>query len=152
MNKGGLIIRLVDVVLLLLLGFLLISDIVHKEQIKLPGPTGTRSNLTEKSQILPIDIHVVEGDTVLPDINPETEYSLKKVAQLHCYYLVYEEDRVYHIRNINRLEEHLLIAQATYDSISIIINPHPNSLIQGTINLIDICRRHGLNRKFKYNE
>jgi biopolymer transport protein ExbD len=151
-SKGGLIIRLVDVVLLLLLGFLLISDIVHKEQIRLPGPTGTKINLTEKSQILPIDIHIVEGDTVLPDVNPETEYSLKKLAQLYCYYLVYEEEKVYYIRKIDKLEEHLQIAQATYDSISVIINPHPNSLIQGTINLIDICRRHGLNRKFKYNE
>lgn len=152
MSKGGLIVRLIDVVLLLLLGFLLISDIVHKEQIKLPGPTGTRRNLTEKSEILPIDVHVVEGDTILADVDPETEYSLKKLGQLYCYYLIYQEDRIYHIRTIDKLEEHLVIAQATYDSVSVIINPHPNSIIQGTINLIDICRRHGLKRKFKYNE
>ena len=152
MGKGGLIVRLIDVVLLLLLGFLLISDIVHKEQIKLPGPTGTRRNLTEKSQILPIDIHVVEGDTILPDVDPETEYSLKKLGQLYCYYLVYQEEKIYYIRKIDKLEEHLLIAQATYDSVAVIINPHPNSIIQGTINLIDICRRHGLKRKFRYNE
>lgn len=152
MSKGGLIVRLIDVVLLLLLGFLLISDIVHKEQIKLPGPTGTRKNLTEKSEILPIDVHVVEGDTTLLDVNPDTEYSLKKLAQLYCYYLVYQEEKVYYIRKIDKLEEHLLITQAMYDSVSVIINPHPNSIIQGTINLIDICRRHGLNRKFKYNE
>ena len=152
MSKGGLIVRLIDVVLLLLLGFLLISDIVHKEQIKLPGPTGTRRNLTERAQILPIDVHVVEGDTVLPDVDPEKEFSLKKLAQLYCYYLVYQEDRVYRFRKIDKLEEHLLITQASYDSVSVIINPHPNSIIQGTINLIDICRRHGLSRKFKYNE
>jgi len=151
-SKGGLIVRLIDVVLLLLLGFLLISDIVHKEQIKLPGPTGTRRNLTERTEVLPIDVHVVEGDTVLPDVDPETEYSKKKLAQLYCYYIVYQEERVYYIRKIEKLEEHLLIAQATYDSVSVIINPHPNSIIQGTINLIDICRLHGLNRKFKYNE
>ncbi len=152
MSKGGLIVRLIDVVLLLLLGFLLISDIVHKEQIKLPGPTGTRRNLTEKTQVLPIDIHVVEGDTVLSDVNPKTEYSLKKLAQLYCYYIVYQEERIYYIRKIDKLEEHLLTTQATYDSVSVIINPHPNSIIQGTINLIDICRRYGLKRKFRYNE
>ncbi len=152
MSQGGLIVRLIDVVLLLLLGFLLISDIVHKEQIKLPGPAGTRRNLTEKSQILPIDVHVVEGDTTLSEINPETEYSLKRLGQLYCYYLIYQEDKVYQIRKLDKLEEHLLIAQANYDSISVIINPHPNSIIQGTINLIDICRRHGFKRKFRYNE
>lgn len=152
MSKGGLIVRLIDVVLLLLLGFLLISDIVHKEQIKLPGPTGTRSDLSDKSKVLPIDVHIVEGDTILPDVNPQQEYSLKKLAQLYCYYLVYQEEKVYYIRKIDKLEQHLLIAQATYDSVSVIINPHPNSIIQGTINLIDICRRHGLSRKFKYNE
>jgi hypothetical protein len=151
-SKGGLIIRLIDVVLLLLLGFLLISDVVHKEQIKLPGPTGTRRDLSERSKILPIDVHVVEGDTTLPEIEPETEYSLIKLGQLYCYYLIYQEDKVYRIRKLDKLEEHLLIAQANYDSISVIINPHPNSIIQGTINLIDICRRHGFKRKFKYNE
>jgi len=151
-NKGGLIVRLIDIVLILLLGFLQISDIVHKNQIKLPGPTGTRRNLSEKSKILPIDVHVMPGDTIMPEINPEVEYSLKKLGQLYCYYLLYEDEKIYRIRNLDKLEEHLLIAEASYDSISVIINPEPNSIIQGTINLIDICRRHNFKRKFRYNE
>ena len=36
MSKGGLIIRLIDVVLILLLGFIGISDFTVKTQIKLP--------------------------------------------------------------------------------------------------------------------
>jgi len=151
-NKGGLIVRLIDIVLILLLGFLQISDIVHKNQIKLPGPTGTRRNLSEKSKILPIDIHVMPGDTTMPEIDPEREYSLKKLGQLYCYYLLYENEKIYRIRTLDKLEEHLLFAQASYDSISVIINPDPNSIIQGTINLIDVCRRHNFKRKFKYNE
>lgn len=152
MNKGGLIVRLIDIVLILLLGFLQISDIVHKNQIKLPGPAGTKRNLSEKSKILPIDVHVMPGDTTMPDIDPETEYSLKKLGQLYCYYLLYQDEKVYRIRTLDKLEEHLLITEATYDSISVIVNPDPNSIIQGTINLIDICRRHGFKRKFRYNE
>jgi len=151
-SKGGLIVRLIDVVMLLLLGFLLISDIVHKEQIKLPGPTGTRKKLSQKSEILPIDVHVMRGDTTLPDIDPKTEYSLIKLGQLYTYYLVYEEDKVFRFRKLDKLEEHLLLTRASYDSISVIINPHPNSIIQGTINLIDICRRYNFKRKFRYNE
>jgi len=151
-NKGGLIVRLIDIVLILLLGFLQISDIVHKNQIKLPGPAGTKRNLSEKSKILPIDVHVMPGDTTMPDIDPETEYSLKKLGQLYCYYLLYQDEKVYRIRTLDKLEEHLLITEATYDSISVIVNPDPNSIIQGTINLIDICRRHGFKRKFRYNE
>jgi len=151
-SKGGLIVRLIDIVLILLLGFLQISDIVHKNQIKLPGPTGTRRNLSERSKILPIDVHVVPGDTTMPEIDPEVEYSLKKLGQLYCYYLLYQEDKVFRIRKLDNLEEHLLITQAGYDSISVIINPEPNSIVQGTINLIDICRRHNFKRKFKYNE
>jgi biopolymer transport protein ExbD len=150
---GGVILRLIDLSLLLLLGFLLTSDIVHKSQIKLPGPT-TRSNkvLDEKNKILPVDIRIMPGDTTIPEIDPKTETSRIKLGQLYCYYLVLQEDKVFRIRSLETLENHLRITQAQYDSILVIVNPSPNSIIQGTINLIDICRRYNLNRKFQYIE
>ena len=85
---GGLIIRLIDVVLLLLLGFLLISDIVHKNQIKLPGPSGTNRRQTQEQKIQNIHINIVDEDTTITGIDPENEFSLIKLAQLYCYYPV----------------------------------------------------------------
>ena len=149
---GGLIIRLIDVVLLLLLGFLLISDLVHKSQIKLPGPTGTSRRQAQEQKIQNIHINIVDEDTTIAGIDPEKEFSLIKLAQLYCYYLVQENDKTYHIRDLEKLEKHLILTQAAYDSISVIINPRPNSIVQGTINLIDVCRKYGFKRRFQYSE
>jgi biopolymer transport protein ExbD len=151
-SGGSLIIRLIDVVLLLLLGFLLISDIVHKSQIKLPGPTGTSRKQAQEQKIQNIHINIVDEDTTIAGIDPEKEYSLIRLAQLHCYYLVQEDDKIYHIRDLEKLEKHLILAQAAYDSISVIIDPRPNSIVQGTINLIDVCRKYGFKRRFQYSE
>lgn len=151
-KSGSLIIRLIDVVLLLLLGFLLISDIIHKNQIKLPGPAGTSKRQDQERKILNIHINIVDEDTTITGIDPDNEFSLIKLAQLYCYYLVQEDDKTYHIRDLEKLEKHLLLAQAANDSISVIINPRPNSIVQGTINLIDVCRKYGFKRQFQYSE
>lgn len=152
-KSGGIILRLIDLSMLLLLGFLMTSDIVHKSQIKLPGPT-TRSSkfLDDKNKILPVDIRIMPGDTTMPEIDPKTETSLIKLGQLYCYYLVLQDDQVFRIRDLEQLEKHLLVTHAQYDSILVIVNPSPNSIVQGTINLIDVCRRYNLNRKFQYIE
>lgn len=152
-KKGGsLIIRLIDVVLLLLLGFLSISDIVHKNQIKLPGPTGTSRRQSQDQKIQNIHINIIDEDTTMVGVDPANEFSLIKLAQLHSYYLVHEDENTYHIRDLEVLEKHLVLAQAAYDSISVIIDPRPESIVQSTINLIDVCRKHGFNRRFQYSE
>lgn len=152
-KTGGLIVRLIDLSLLMLLGFLQTSDIVHKSQIKLPGPSARSKQIQDdQKKILPVDVHVMWGDTTMAEIDPLTERSLIKLGQLYSYYVVFESDKVFRIRDLDKLEQHLLITQASYDSIVVIVNPHPNSIVQGTINLIDICRRHNFNRKFQYNE
>lgn len=152
-KSGGLIVRLIDLSLLMLLGFLQTSDIVHKSQIKLPGPSARSKQMQEdQKKILPVDVRVMRGDTTMPEIDPLNERSLIKLGQLSTYYVVLESDKVFRIRDLDKLEQHLLITHASYDSMVVIVDPHPNSIVQGTINLIDICRRHNFNRKFQYNE
>ena len=152
MNKGGGIIRLIDVVLILLLGFLQVSDIVHKKQIKLPGKTSSKKDSNDANKTLPIEIYIIDADTTIDAIDPATETSLKVKGQLHCYYLLKENKETFRIRMLDNLEKHLVTAKLNYDSLAIIISPKPNSMIQGTISLIDICRKYGLKRKFKYVE
>ena len=70
-NKGGLIIRLIDVVLILLLGFIGISDFTVKTQIKLPTG-GNESLVVMKQQVLTIRVNndstfqLSYGDTIWP--------------------------------------------------------------------------------------
>lgn len=151
MQKGGVIVRLIDVVLNLLFGFLMISDIIHKTEIKLPSIAGRATVVSEK-KVMPIEIKVVPEDTIIASINPDTERSLRILSQLYGFYFIQEDEKTYRIRMLDKLDEYLLNTKASYDSITVIINPDPGSIIQGTINLVDICRKYGIDKKFRFVE
>ncbi len=152
MKGSGLIIRLIDIVLILLLGFLNISDIIHKNEIKLP--TGKKSSSSStKSEILRLRIHIVPSDTLIDSLhvaNTDENITYKDRSQEKLYYQIDEGDKSYRIRNLVKLEDQILRVRNRYDSVLVIINPDSNSIIQGTINLIDICRLYGLKRMFDY--
>jgi biopolymer transport protein ExbD len=152
MKKGaGVIVRLIDVVLNLLFGFLMITDIIHKTEIKLPSIAGRAAVVSEK-KVLPIEIKIVPGDTVIAAIDPKTENSLRVLSQLYGYYFIQEDVNTYRIRMLDRLDEYLVTTKTSYDSITVIINPDPGSIIQGTINLVDACRKYGIEKKFRFIE
>jgi len=56
MSGGGIIVRLIDIVLLLLFGFLVISEIEKKSPVSLPQSTATVQNAPEKDELLVLDI------------------------------------------------------------------------------------------------
>jgi len=147
--KGnGLIIRLIDIVMILLLGFLNISDIIHKNEIKLPSKKKTTKNATN-NQMLRLKVQIVPSDTTIDSL--KTSSSHIKLSQQFIFYRVSEGDKSYRIRNLDQLEDKILRIKANYDSMLVIIKPDSNSIVQGTINLIDICRRYNLKRMFDYN-
>jgi len=146
--KGnGLIIRLIDIVMILLLGFLNISDIIHKNEVKLPSGKKS-SKATKKSQKMRLKIQIVPSDTTIDSL--KTSKSFIEMSQQFIYYRLFEGDKSYRVRNLKKLEDEILKKKATYDSMIVIINPDSNSIVQGTINLIDICRRYNLKRMFDY--
>ncbi|MDZ7332550.1 MAG: biopolymer transporter ExbD [candidate division KSB1 bacterium] len=148
---GGIIIRLIDIVMNLLFGFLMISDIVHKTEIKLPSQAG-RSPVVSEKRVMPIEVQIFRGDTTIIGIDPQTERSLRVKSQLYGYYVLNEDERLYRIRMLDKLEDHLFTAKASYDSINVIINPDAESIVQSTINLVDICRRYRIEKRFRFIE
>lgn len=56
MNQGGIVIRLIDVVLILLFGFISISEISSKSIIKLPKSSQTQYSLPDKENLLIVGI------------------------------------------------------------------------------------------------
>lgn len=151
-SSKGTIMRLIDVVMILLLGFMQSSTVIHRSELELPSKTGRKAPKDKKQEILPIEVRVLPGDTTMADIDPKTEFSLINLGQLFCYYRVIEQNKSYHIRMLDILKEHLLRTRASYDSVIVIIKPDSQSIIQGTINLIDVCRDNGFKRKFQYTE
>ena len=163
---GGIIIRLIDVVLILLLGFLKVSDIVHKKQIKLPSRASSQRSMDKPKNVVPLKVMILptKKDDIVPDhialelskIDPESEFSLSLKSQLFCYYMVQDSIKTRRIQLIEELDSYIDSTYKSYmvngDSMFVVINPDSNSMVQGTINLIDVCRRYKIKRSFQYDE
>lgn len=136
MNQGGLIIRLIDVVLIILLGFLNISDFVLKTQIKLDSgkSIATGRVITRIYNVLVLD----EGNYQVEDVQnkkilmfaPPRENALQELE----FYLS------------NELNQNL--AQKT--KMLVVLRSAENTKIQYTIDVLDICEKHKIPRSISY--
>ena len=128
MVSGGLIIRLIDVVLIILLGFLTISDFSLKTQIKLPTGSGSSDAQTE---IITIQILLDKSFRIFDD-----------------------QDDIKVIRNLNTLETHLAAKQKKYHNkkvnLLIVVEPHIDTEIQRTVEVLDVCERLHVDKTISY--
>ena len=122
MIKGGTIIRLIDVVLIILLGFLGITDFEVKSQVKLPSSadSGTKEI---KQQFLFLDIiddnhfEVVDGQN-----------NTKKVEGIEALETLLVQLNNHYINN--------------YKQMILIIEPNVETMIQTTVDIMDICEKN----------
>ena len=125
MNRS-LIIRLIDVVLILLFGFLAISDIQMKRQIRLPGPA------EDSRQTVPAD-----NVWIFVKIDSAGHFSVLQEAQL-----------LQQTASLDTLRTALLTASgdvyAAGNQPVVIIDPHPEATVQATISVFDICEAERL--------
>jgi biopolymer transport protein ExbD len=132
MGKGSMIIRLIDIALTVLFGFIAVSDVEQKTQVKLPRdvtgvPQQTKLNTVS---ILVLDgprymimdgVQEVASDTVLERIE-------EKLIQIHQIFVDRNEDVIF------------------------LIQPDPNSPIQLTVNVLDVCERNHFAKNINYVE
>jgi biopolymer transport protein ExbD len=130
MKRTGIIIRLIDVTLIILLGFLMISDFQAKKPINLPEISKEEiivSDLDDDSPIATVlvskdktfRLSVVDGDTINIDSKSDLEYAL---------YQYYINDT----------------------SLVVLIIPEDSSDVQSTVNVIDICEKYNLPRNLAF--
>jgi len=128
MSKGGLIIRLIDVALILLLGFIAISDIRVKAQIKLPSP-GEEEALEQAPQLIFV---------VITEQGFAINYNVKTIP----------------IDNLKVLESQLLQIRGELlekkIKMVVLIEPHEESIIQKTVDILDLCERHNIPKNINY--
>ncbi|MBD3289662.1 hypothetical protein GF337_12725 [candidate division KSB1 bacterium] len=127
MSKGGLIIRLIDVVLILLLGFIGISDFTIKTQVKLPQGSQESDNHVEKKFVVFVKIN--ENSTF------EIDDGKQKLAN-------FEE--------LKKVEEKLVELQQEHGNIVAVIEPDLDTMIQLTVDLIDICEKNNIQKSINY--
>ncbi len=174
--KGGIIVRLIDVVFILLLGFISASDIIRKTLINLPPQLVTSAGRQQVREPRPLVIRIFVEPT--QDLTPEKlnliKADLKPVGKKANYskntmnQRTVSEDFVKYVVRTgttdDAINEELISAEALENYVKnvyknqlepgqkliLVIVPNPESMIQGVVNIFDICRRLKLEYHFRY--
>lgn len=130
MTKGGIIIRLIDVALIILFGFIAISDLKVRAQIKLPSDK-QESESKRKQELIFVEIGLDDA------------FIIKK-----------EETILAQTTALEELERSLIRLYKDYKSkgseVVVLIKPHKDSIIQRTVDVLDICERHQIPKNINY--
>ncbi|KAA3616499.1 MAG: hypothetical protein DWQ05_12275 [Calditrichaeota bacterium] len=130
MNNGGFIIRLIDITLIILFGFISISDLKVQALIKLPS--------------------VVEGDAAKQKITP----LVVKIANNESFEFI-ENRKSKKAESLKELEvyfeAYLAKNPGQKNKTLVFIQPDIESSVQTTVAVIDICRKFELIRNLAFD-
>lgn len=122
MSKGGIIIRLIDIVLNLLFGFMCISTMERKSPVKLPQSDA------------PVQSEVQKEELLIISINQEEQF------------LIESENRV--IPNFEALTNLILVRNESYDKLDrkmkVRIRSNWNLPIRHTMRIANFCRSNNI--------
>ncbi|RMF62154.1 MAG: hypothetical protein D6748_00055 [Calditrichaeota bacterium] len=125
--RGGMMIRLIDVVLIILFGFLGISDIQIKRQIRMPRPSIEKNTPNENITY------------IFVRISPENSFSIEM-----------KDQSIEQIESEEDLTEELMFMSSKLKKEGnvpvVIIDPHPDAFMQTTVDVFDICEKLQLNK------
>jgi len=132
MLKGGTIIRLIDVVLIILLGFLGITDFEVKSQIKLPSfIESTQREINQQFIFLIIknekQFELLDGQNIIKEI--------EGISAL--------EDIIVQLNNV---------FLQNYKQMILVIEPNIETMIQTTVDVMDICEKYQIPKSLSYSQ
>ncbi|MEX0686880.1 MAG: biopolymer transporter ExbD [Balneolales bacterium] len=126
MKKSSFLIRFIDIGLILLFGFVIISDITVRSQIVLPG---SENSISEETQNHLLFLEIMEGN----------RYQITETKTQ----LVYQE-----ALGLQELEELLTAIQHEKENqdglVTVVIHPTDEATMQQLVDVLDICDRVGL--------
>lgn len=132
MGNPSMIIRYIDIALTVLFGFIAISDVEQKTQVKLPSNVSAVSTPT---QINTVSLIVLPGP---------------------MYTLLEDATEITSSAELEAVEQVLLNVRQKYldqnQDIIVLIQPDPNSPVQLTVNVLDVCERNQIQRNINYVE
>jgi len=130
MFKVGSIIRLIDVVLIVLFGFLSITDIKIKSQIKLPSNFGGAQKEVQQ-QVVFLSIKDDQKFELIDQLSTAKE--LNGIAELEKYIMQLNDDY-----------------NENYRQMILVIEPGIETMIQTTVDVMDICEKHQILKNLSY--
>ncbi len=130
LTRGGLIIRLIDIALIILFGFISISDIRIQTQIKLPTPVD--------------DFKAASSFEVV----------FVKIDSAWVFHLI-EKEPVSRAMDMDELETQLQKRAGYYHQLGkdivVLVQPDGETPVQLTVDVLDLCRKLNLKRNIVYN-
>jgi len=133
MGNQGLIIRLIDVAMIILFGFIAISDIKVRAQIKLPTQ---------------------DDEQQTPEPKTEPVLYFVKIGLGHEIVVEHDNEEVFRTTDLADLEVKLARASAEFNSqgtqFIVLIEPEEESPIQFTVDILDICERNKIPKNINY--
>jgi biopolymer transport protein ExbD len=133
-KSGGTIIRLIDVALNILFGFIVITDLQPKSQIKLPSP----------QELEP------------PPVEQRYDYVIVKIDAVGEFRLEAEDQALGAFQTLSALETFL--RQRGEESARdgrqtiVVIDPEEASILQRTVDVFDLCERNGIAKSVHFKE
>lgn len=135
-KNNGMIIRLVDVVLIVLFGFLMISKI--QQQVDIPLPQSKGENLAAQTQKDVFDVFIRrDGRIQCGWIDSKYEVTMP----------LDNSDKSFARAQYNQLKS--LMAEANPGKIPVAIQAEFDSPTQFTVDLLDICKDLGMQKSLK---
>lgn len=132
MSRNGSIIRLIDVVLNILFGFMGITDFEMKSQIMLPSIISVGQQEIQQQGVF-LKIRNDSQFVVIDGINVDKE--LHGIDDLDRY--VDQLNRIYLQKSIQML---------------LIIEPEKETMIQTTVDVMDICEKYQIPKNLSYSK
>ena len=133
-SSSGTIVRLIDVALNILFGFIVITDLTPKSQIKLPAPQ----------------------DADVPKLEQRYDYLIVKIDPAGNFRLEADDQPIGDFQNLADLETFLRqrgqqSARAGRQTV-VVIDPEETSILQRTVDVFDLCERNGIAKSIHFKD
>ncbi|MDZ4702249.1 MAG: biopolymer transporter ExbD [Rhodothermales bacterium] len=132
MQRKGYIIRFIDIGLIILFGFLMISDLTVISQIQLPGSEQDRPADPPDDNTRMIGVVIEESGL----------YRIREMATDVPLFVNVEQIADLEVLVRRLVEEH----EAVGGAIEVVIEPHPNAVMQRLVDVHDLCERLGVKK------
>lgn len=133
MTKGGILIRLIDVAMIILFGFIAISDIKVRAQIKLPSEEQEQKQDQEEKDPELLFVKITADNQLVVEYQQNPMLVTSEPGALEAF-----------------LTQQLRSFQTQGKDMVVLIEPNEDSMIQQTIDIMDICERNQIPKNINY--
>lgn len=136
MANRGFLIRFIDIGLIVLFGFIMISDIENTSNVELAGLSSANDTVEEERDISHVVVVIGPDNSIVIDTTLLATQPVTPVGSG-------PEELEVMLREIKRERA------ASQEDVVVLIQPHPRSTVQRTVDVMDVCDRLALRKSLQ---